>query len=103
MDSSAVGMGRLHSFGVVRLSPTVPGAWAACTSPPRTPRCRCSARERRVGTLLGFTVHDEVDPLVVEARQPGDLLALGERGAIRPDHVLGDAGDGADRPEVRET
>ena len=46
-----------------------------------------ASAERRSGPGLQLAVHVQADPLVVEARQAGDLLALRQRGAVHPDQV----------------
>src|SRR5215831_10831280 len=45
-----------------------------------------------VRPLLEDSVEVEVDLLVVEAGEPGDLLALRQRGPVDPDEVLVDPG-----------
>src|SRR5215467_3371719 len=51
-----------------------------------------------VRPLLEDSVEVEVDLLVVEAGEPGDLLALRQRRPVDPDEVLVDCGAGIQGP-----
>src|SRR5271165_3690433 len=68
----------------------------------RTPPRPDGSRELGAGTLKELAVDGEVGPLVVEADQPRDLLALGQRGPVRPGDVVDDPVRGHRRPVLRE-
>src|SRR5579859_3986530 len=54
--------------------------------------------ELGLGSLLQDAVDVDVHLLVVEGGQPGDLLRLGQRRTVAPDHVLVHRRAGVDRP-----
>src|SRR3954466_15954273 len=64
-------------------------------------RARSGLRELRAWPLPEHAVDDDVDLLVEERDQPGDLLALGQRSAVAPREVFLDAIARAHRPVLR--
>src|SRR5205807_3451039 len=57
-----------------------------------------SAGEWCLRGRLALAVDREVDPLVVEAQEPGDPLSVGDRGLVGPHEVVVNLAGDLDRP-----
>src|SRR6266568_6241344 len=71
--------------------------------PERLEPCRSGLTELRDRPLLEFAIDDQVDPLVEEGDQPGDLLTLRQRRAVGPDEIGHETVAHAGRPVPRLT
>src|SRR6185312_1775658 len=71
---------------------------SATTARTIRPLPSCCGAEFRLRPMLVDAVKVEVGLLVVEAGEPGDLLAFRQRGPVDPDEVLVDRGAGVQGP-----
>src|SRR5512132_4714198 len=80
---------------MVALTPSVPDAVGRSRLSRRLLQLPAELGDR---PLLELAVDEQVDLLVVEGDQPGDLLALGQGRAVGPGQVLDQAIADPDRP-----